>query len=297
MFFGPRHNLIMPGRAINMSGGWETKRRRGPGHDWVIVKLATEAVLRRLEIDTNHFKGNYPDTASVEGCRLATAHISDSDAEWMEVVPRTKLQAHTRHFYIDELGHRGPFTHLRLNVFPDGGVSRFRVHALATAEGVLEQTVVRINRLPDPRAELMACCGSTEWVERVTSARPFSDWNDLITRADEIWRELKPEAWMEAFRAHPRIGERKTSQRWAAAEQAATRNASDELIAAFDSANRDYEERFGHIFIVCASGKSSEEMLSMLRQRLGNEARQELEIAAEEQRKITHLRLKKLVTG
>ncbi|HYO77771.1 MAG TPA: allantoicase, partial [Thermoanaerobaculia bacterium] len=82
MFFGPKHNLIMPGRAHNMSDGWETRRRRGPGHDWVIVKLATEGRVRRIELDTNHFKGNYPDTASIEGSR---------DGEhWLELLPRTK---------------------------------------------------------------------------------------------------------------------------------------------------------------------------------------------------------------
>ncbi|HEX2059221.1 MAG TPA: allantoicase, partial [Thermoanaerobaculia bacterium] len=83
MFFGPKHNLIMPGRAHNMSDGWETRRRRGPGHDWVIVKLATEGRVRRIEVDTNHFKGNHPDTASIEGSR---------DGEtWTDVLPRTKL--------------------------------------------------------------------------------------------------------------------------------------------------------------------------------------------------------------
>ncbi len=107
-----------------MSDGWETKRRRGPGHDWVIVRLATEGRIRRVEIDTNHFKGNYPDTASVEGSR---------DGEtWTDLLPRTKLQAHTRHFFIDELLADGPFTHLRLNVYPDGGVSRLRVWGTAT---------------------------------------------------------------------------------------------------------------------------------------------------------------------
>src|SRR6266852_5189360 len=102
MFFGPKNNLIMPGRALNMSDGWETKRRRGPGHDWVIVQLATEGVVRRIEVDTNHFKGNYPDTCSIEGTRAPEAD------EWFEVLPRTKLQAHTRHLFVNELAGRGP---------------------------------------------------------------------------------------------------------------------------------------------------------------------------------------------
>ncbi len=294
MFFGPKHNLIMPGRSLNMSGGWETKRRRGPGHDWVILKLATECELHRVEIDTNHFKGNYPDTASIEGCRISGTELSN--AEWTEVLSQTKMQAHTRHFFADELSHRGPFTHLRLNVYPDGGISRLRVHAVATEAGRLEQVVRLINCLPDPAPQLLACCASTAWVEGVIAARPFADWNDLTSRADAIWRSLGREAWLEAFRAHPRIGERKTSQPWAAEEQASTRSAADDVIAALEAGNREHEERFGHIFIVCATGRSAEEMLSMLRQRLHNSPETELEVAAEEQRKITHLRLKKLVT-
>jgi allantoicase len=122
MFFGPKHNLIMPGRAVNMSDGWETKRRRGPGNDWVIVQLAAEGLLRRVEIDTNHFKGNYPDTCSIEGTRaFAAAGVALNDVEWFGVLPRTKLQGHTRHIFIDELAQNGPVTYLRLNVFPDGG--------------------------------------------------------------------------------------------------------------------------------------------------------------------------------
>src|SRR5256884_1482336 len=97
MFFGSRHNLIMPGRAANMSDGWETRRRRGPGHDWVIVRLAAEAVVRRIEVDTKHFKGDYPDMASIEGSR--------SD-EWLDALPRTKLQAPTRHMFVDGLMKR-----------------------------------------------------------------------------------------------------------------------------------------------------------------------------------------------
>ena len=297
MFFGPKHNLIMPGRSLNMSGGWETKRRRGPGHDWVIVRLATEGELRRLEIDTNHFKGNYPDTASVEGCRVTDPDASPEDAEWHEVLPRTKLQAHTRHFFIDELQSRGPFTHFRLNVFPDGGVSRLRAHGIATRAGIESQVTKRINSLPDPRPELLACCGSTEWAERVASARPFESWNDLTAKADAIWRGLKPEDWLEAFRAHPRIGERKPSHGWAADEQAGATTAGEVTLSELANANREYEKRFGHIFIVCATGKSADEMLSILQSRLGNPSEAELEIAAEEQRKITHLRLRKLVTG
>ena len=132
MFFSSMNNLIMPGRSENMGDGWETKRRRGPGYDWLILKLGRAGAIEKIEVDTNHFKGNYPDTCSIEGCNAATdASIQDlQQVCWLEILPKTKLQAHTRHFFEKELASTGEFTHLRLNIFPDGGVSRLRVWGL-----------------------------------------------------------------------------------------------------------------------------------------------------------------------
>jgi allantoicase len=129
--YGAKDNMLMPGRAKNMGDGWETKRRRGPGHDWAIVRLGTPGTLTKIEVDTNHFKGNYPDSASIEGCLLTGASVEAlMSAEWGEVLPQTKLRPHTRHLFSKELRSRGPVSHLRLNIFPDGGVSRFRVHGI-----------------------------------------------------------------------------------------------------------------------------------------------------------------------
>ncbi|HEV8426820.1 MAG TPA: allantoicase [Pyrinomonadaceae bacterium] len=131
MFFGHRHNLIMPGRAVNMSDGWETKRRRGPGHDWAIIKLGKPGEIKRVEVDTSHFKGNFPESCSLEACNLPNATIdalTELSAPWASVLPRTKLQAHTRHFFDKELLDTGVASHLRFSIFPDGGVSRLRVH-------------------------------------------------------------------------------------------------------------------------------------------------------------------------
>ncbi len=136
MFFGHRHNLIMPGRAVNMSDGWETKRRRGPGYDWVIIKLGAAGQIRRLEIDTSYFKGNYPESCSLEACSavgLAEERLVDLSMSWKTVLPRTKLQAHTRHYFTDDILDAGIVSHVRFNIFPDGGVSRLRIHG-AVAE-------------------------------------------------------------------------------------------------------------------------------------------------------------------
>jgi allantoicase len=126
MFFGHKHNLIMPGQALNMSDGWETKRRRGPGHDWAIIKLGKPGRIRYIEVDTSYFKGNFPDSCSLEACKT-TGRLLPEHLEWKPVLPRTKLQAHTRHFFENEILDAGTISHVRFNIFPDGGVSRLRV--------------------------------------------------------------------------------------------------------------------------------------------------------------------------
>jgi allantoicase len=135
MHFGAKDNMIMPGRAANMGDGWETRRRRGPGYDWAIVRLGTTGRITRIEIDTNHFKGNYPESASIEGCLAPGATLESlASAAWTELLPQVKLKAHHRHFFSRELRRAGPVSHVRLNIFPDGGVSRLRVHGtVATA--------------------------------------------------------------------------------------------------------------------------------------------------------------------
>ena len=131
MFFGHRHNLIMPGRAANMSDGWETKRRRGPGHDWAIIKLGAPGRIHHLEIDTSHFKGNFPDSCSLEAFNaegVGSESLTKLSVPWKSVLDRIKLQAHTRHLFDQELLDAGVVSHVRFNIFPDGGVSRLRVY-------------------------------------------------------------------------------------------------------------------------------------------------------------------------
>lgn len=129
MFFGDATNLIRPGRAANMGQGWESRRRRVPGNDWVILSLAQTGTLGLLELDTNHFKGNCPATASLSAMMAPDARPTDliESPNWTVVMPAQPLTPHTRHFYRDELSNPGPFTHVRMDVFPDGGVSRLRL--------------------------------------------------------------------------------------------------------------------------------------------------------------------------
>jgi allantoicase len=131
MHFGSRDHLILPGRAKSMAEGWETRRRRGPGHDWALLRLGVAGRVEAVEIDTGHFKGNAPESASVDGCFAPGATLAallDEAAGWVGILPRTRLRPHALHLFSRELRAGGPFTHVRLNVFPDGGVSRLRIH-------------------------------------------------------------------------------------------------------------------------------------------------------------------------
>jgi len=130
MFFGSPYNLIMPGRAADMSDGWETRRRRGPGFDWAILKLGAAGTIHRIEVDTAHFKGNFPESCSLDACYAPGAgnHAQALALEkWSEVLPRTKLGADQRHLFEKELRQAGEATHARFNIYPDGGASRLRI--------------------------------------------------------------------------------------------------------------------------------------------------------------------------
>jgi 2-oxo-4-hydroxy-4-carboxy-5-ureidoimidazoline decarboxylase len=155
--------------------------------------------------------------------------------------------------------------------------------------------VRRISDLPEEetRAELFACCGSSRWVERMLSQRPFKDATEVFESAVRIWRDLSHEDWLEAFRAHPRIGESGSAA--SQQEQAGMASAGDAMKAEMARANRDYEARFGWIYLVCATGRPAEEMLAFARQRMANAPDEELKVAAAEQERITKLRLEKLL--
>ncbi|MDA8021177.1 MAG: 2-oxo-4-hydroxy-4-carboxy-5-ureidoimidazoline decarboxylase [Thermoanaerobaculia bacterium] len=150
---------------------------------------------------------------------------------------------------------------------------------------------------------LAACCGSRRWTREVAARRPFSGESELFDAAELAADAMERQDWLEAFSHHPRIGDvdslrrrfGATSGGWSAGEQAGMTDASDAMIERLAAANRRYEERFGYLFIVCATGKSAGEMLALLEERLGNHAESELAIAAGEQRKITRLRLEKLL--
>jgi 2-oxo-4-hydroxy-4-carboxy-5-ureidoimidazoline decarboxylase len=163
-------------------------------------------------------------------------------------------------------------------------------------------TLTEFNGLPPDEAarHLAACCGSSRWVAGVVARRPFDSVEHLISVSDEVWRSTGRSDWDEAFAHHPRIGERQaaahvsaTAQAWSAGEQRAA--SGDETRAALAQANEAYERRFGRIYLVCAAGRSGEELLADIGMRMMNPPERELAIAVEEQRKITTLRLQSLI--
>ena len=168
----------------------------------------------------------------------------------------------------------------------------------------MNRGLLQLNSLSadEAESELLKCCGSTNWARKVAGERPYATEVELITRADAVWWSLSPDDWLEAFQCHPKIGETKAaastsleSQKWSEQEQAGIANTGYATTQVLAALNIEYERTFGYIYIVCATGKTSEEMLTSLRERLRNDPATEFRIAAGEQAKITQLRLQKLI--
>ena len=166
----------------------------------------------------------------------------------------------------------------------------------------MSDVLTRWNHLPADEAahEILPCCGSTAWAQRMVTRRPLADAMSLLAASDETWRSLEDAEWDEAFRSHPRIGETRAAQpaharsvAWSALEQQKAALADDDVKSALAEGNKEYERRFNRIFIVCASGKTAPEILEILRRRLQNDPEVELREAVEQQRQIMHLRIKR----
>jgi len=167
-------------------------------------------------------------------------------------------------------------------------------------------TFHELNTLPKEKlaVELYRCCGSKKWVSKMFPFFPADDLVELLEDAEEQWFKCSEADWKEAFSQHPKIGDKDSlrekfasTANWAEGEQSGVGNASEKILDELAKANQDYESKFGYIFIVCATGKSAEEMLEMLKSRLTNEPAIEILVAADEQNKITKLRLQKLIEG
>jgi allantoinase len=195
-----------------------------------------------------------------------------------------------------ELQHRHKLTPYRLEDFPGAVEATFlrgqKIYECGRFASSPQGAILQRSAGPD----LLACCGSLEWGRRMEERQPFASASEMLAAADRIWWELRPVDWLQAFAAHPRIGE-STADARARQEQSGVQSAEAETLARLAAGNRAYEERFGYIYIVCASGKTAAQMLAILESRLSNDPETELRVAAEQQRQITRLRLEKWMMG
>lgn len=301
-FFSPKENLILPTQAANMGEGWETRRRREPGNDWLILRLGAPGQIQKIEIDTAFFKGNYPDACSIDGCLLSEEvpdeFLSSRSLAWTQILPPAKLQADHLHSFVHELTHTDQtYSHLRLTIYPDGGISRLHVWGFPSR-------FAQFNSLPLPqlRAALERCCGASEWVDQMLQYAPYANAQQVLMLAEQIADQLDESDWLEAFSHHPQIGDISALREKFAAtadlagqEQAGSVDADEATLQALAAGNQAYRDKFGFIFIVCATGKTAAEMLGLLQERLNHDRDTEVRLAAAEQRKITRLRLEQLL--
>ncbi len=283
--YSPPSNLLRPTEPAGMWDGWETKRRRGPGHDWAEFRLGLPGAVETVVVDTRHFKGNAPGTVSV--------YLSEDGETWdgrvtmVDVLPDTENRI--------DLAPPGLGAYLRLDIHPDGGVARVRALGRPDPDAAAQRRLEYLNSLfdSDARRFFHTACASGRWVTAMTAALPYPDPETVIARAERVFDELETPDWLEAFAGHPRIGE--PGDETANREQSGVSTASSSVISALAEANRAYEKRHGFTYIVYATGKSAEEMLDLAGARLGNETDQEILIAAEQQKSITETRLRRMM--
>lgn len=290
--FSSPANLVSPTEPEGMWDGWETARRRGPGHDWAIVELGLPGLIRSVDVDTRHFKGNAPGWVTLD--------VAADGGDWVEACPRTAVEANTVNHIEFPAPVRGD--RVRINIHPDGGVARLRVWGRPDVRAASATRMRYVNALFDPEAAHLfrTVCASRAWVEAMVRRRPYKDTDDLLAAAGAGFDGLTPDDWLEAFSAHPRIGESHGTQTEAgeemsAREQAGVAGAETRVRDDLAEANREYENRFGFTYIVRAAGRSAGEMLDLARERLANDRETEIGVAAGQQREITIGRLRRLL--
>ena len=283
--YSPPSNMLRPTDPRGMWDGWETKRRRGPGNDWVVFKLGMAGVISEAIVDTRHFKGNAPG--------WVTIGVSDDGGVWTDVISRVAIEADT----INEipLPREAHAAWVKLDIHPDGGVARFRVLGRPDDESAASKRLQYLNSLLGQSATSFfhTACSSTRWVSSMLASRPFGSVSEVLEAAEVAFLDLEEADWLEAFAGHPRIGGRGDAM--ASREQAGTSDADSSVLAALREVNQAYEDKFGFTYIVYATGKSAEEMLDIARSRIENERHTEIDIGAREQQKISATRLRRML--
>jgi allantoicase len=283
--YSPPSNMLRPTEPAGMWDGWETKRRRGPGHDWATFRLGLPGMVEQIEVDTRFFLGNCPGWVSVS--------LSDDASTWNEVVAGAEMKPDAVNVIdLEQAAHAG---YLRLDIHPDGGVARIRVRGRPDRDAAGRLRLLYLNALFDEEARRFfhTACAATAWVDEMMGGRPFRDVETVLARATTAFDSVSKGDWVEAFAGHPRIGDK--GDHVANREQSGAAGADDLVLAELAEVNTAYEEAHGFTYIVYASGKTAEEMLAIARARLGNTTEEELANAAGEQRAITETRLRRML--
>lgn len=296
--YGQAQNLIQPGDPKSVDDGWESGRRREPGHESVVLRLAAAGRISSAVLDTAHFQGNCPTTASLEA---ACTTGEPGEGDWFELLPPQTMLPHTEHEFRDELSEHHEVRWVRLNLSPDGGMGRVRLWGEPSRTALSACRLAYLNACGEPELHeiFRAVCHSNKWATELSLAAPYDSLADLQRKGASAWSRCREADWKESLAGHPRIGEKAAGKdlasKWSRGEQSKA--------AAPDQAVKDelrarqvaYEERFGFIFLICATGRSSTEILAALNQRMEQPPERELQTVAEELAKIIHLRLEKLI--
>ena len=302
-FFGPPSNLLLPGRSTNMGGGWETRRRRTPGSDWCVIRLGRRGLVHHLDLDTHFFKGNapqavlveYTDAEGLEDDALA-ARLAEA-ATWKPLVERTAVSQHRRHRLVPMRAVNA--THLRVHIFPHGGVNRLRAFGDAADTPGEARALVALNGLAaNARGDVLkSFCPSRAFVERLSSSLPAGSVRALIAAAGAAMASLTPADLLEAYAAHPRLGsappkgETSAHANWSRSEQSALSAGAAAQLERLRAGNDAYFAKFGFPFIAFASGRGAGELADLLEERLAGGRDAEIERASLELARITRLRI------
>ncbi len=283
--YSPPSNLLRPTEPAGMWDGWETKRRRGPGNDWVELRLGMPGLLETVVIDTRHFKGNAPGWVSIS--------VSEDASAWTMILDRVAVNPHeAAGLDLPEPTHSA---YLRVDIHPDGGLARIKALGHPDSQAAVEKRLSYLNALTAQAARrfFRHACASGVWAGSMLAGRPYPGSLEVHAAAESAFDQLTEADWLEGFEGHPRIGER--GDQTANQEQSGASDAGTDTLAAIAEANRRYEERFGFTYIVYATGKTAEEMLALAQRRLENDRVQEIENASREQRSITTTRLRRML--
>jgi OHCU decarboxylase len=285
-----------------MGDGWETRRRRGGGCDWLLLGLAASGEIRQFHIDTVHFVGNSPGAIRLTAIDSTDAAAAALPAEeWPELLPRTGIQPDTRHWFgrDADLDTERTVDRVRVELHPDGGLSRLRLWGVPSSAGRAAVGLAWWNLLPprDAARQVRSCCASPAWAAELAAERPVADVDALCAASERLILGLPWDDVLAALAGHARIGQAPAGKgREAAASRQEQSGVADDpaLHAALAEGNGACEQRFGHVYLVRAAGRSGEQMLALLRERLGNDDATERDVVRGQLAEITSLRLRRL---